>query len=90
MTPNPTAVERQIEQIIEAEVERAMAPYRALALPDHVLVEMEAVLRLGLSTHPDAKALVRSLATDPTVNRSDEIDWRAVEEELRKMREEPA
>ena len=46
--------ETQIAALIEAEVERAMTPYRALGLPTDVLDELERVLRFGLRTHPDA------------------------------------
>jgi len=88
MSPDPSAIEQQIEQMIEAEVARATAPYRALGLPADVLAEMEAMLRIGLCHHPDARALLRALATDPTVYRSDQIAVSGIEEALRRLRED--
>jgi len=90
MSNDAPAVEKQIEAFIEAEVERAMAPYRARGLPGHALAEMESVLRLALRTHPTAQALLRALAADPTVARSDEIDARGIEEAVKKYGEDPA
>ena len=45
------------DAFIEAEVERATAPYRSL-LPVEALVEMQAVLRAVLVSHPIATQLV--------------------------------
>lgn len=72
--PHPRA--EGIEALIEAEVSRALAPYRALQLPVDVLEEMESVLRLALRTHPTAQHLLRQLLPDPDVYKSDQIPRR--------------
>jgi hypothetical protein len=66
--------ETQIAALIEAEVERAMTPYRALGLPTDVLDELERVLRFGLRTHPDAKDILRQLIVETIPVKSDSID----------------
>jgi hypothetical protein len=90
MSNDTRAVDEQIDALIEAEVERAMAPYRALGLPEHVLAEMESMLRLGLRTHPSAQAILRALARDPITVKSEEVDTRGLEGAQKKSGEDPA
>lgn len=84
--PSPQA---KLDQLIEDEVTRAMAPYRARALPAHVLAEMETTLRLALRTHPTARQLLRGLVNNRKLARSDEVDWRAIEDVLGSAKREP-
>ena len=75
----------QTDAIIEEEVARAMAPYRALGMPAEVLEELEQTLRFALRHHPDAKRLVRQLVSDPVMVQSDVVDTTGAEEGVRKV-----
>src|SRR5215467_6392924 len=79
--PEPPNLSReaQTDAIIEEEVARAMAPYRALDLPAEVLEELEQTLRFALRHHPGAKRLVRQLVSDPVMVQSDAVDTSGVE-----------
>ena len=73
MTETEPSRDAQIAALIDAEVERALAPYRAMRMPPDALAELETMLRLALRTHPDAQFYLRQLADDPLVNRSDTL-----------------
>jgi hypothetical protein len=59
------------DPILQAEVERALAPYAAL-LPAELLEEMRRLLLLG-ATHPYAAQLLKQLQPAPTVDESGEV-----------------
>jgi hypothetical protein len=76
--------ETQIAALIEAEVQRAMEPYRALGLPADVLAELERLLRFGLKTHPSAQQLLRQLIDEPVLVESDSIETRGIVDAAKK------
>jgi hypothetical protein len=57
------------DPIVDAAVERALAPLVGLLPPD-VLEEKRRSLRLGLATHPRAQDILRRLRARPLVQRS--------------------
>jgi hypothetical protein len=78
MTETEPSRDAQIKALIDAEVERALAPYRAMRMPPDALEELETMLRIALGTHPDAQLYLRQLVDDPLVNRSDSLKVRDV------------
>lgn len=72
------SLDEQMAALIEEEVARGMAPYRALDLPAEVLEEMERALRFGLDHHPAAQALLRRLCEDPRLATSGKIPREAI------------
>ena len=73
MTETDTSREAQIKALIDAEVVRVLAPYRAMGVPDDVLREQEVLLRIALRTHPDAQFYLRQLVRDPALDASDTV-----------------
>jgi hypothetical protein len=60
-------------EFLEAELERAIAPYRSLLAAD-VLVELRSTLALALATHPVGSAVVRRARPTGTVQQSGAIE----------------
>jgi len=74
----------QVAALIDAEVQRAMAPYLALGLPPDEIDELERMLRFALRTHPTAQHLLRRLVDDPVLFKSDGVDTTGLEAALKK------
>ena len=49
------------DPFLDAQVERAMAPYRAMGLSIELLAEMERLLRFALTEHPTGKHLMKRM-----------------------------
>lgn len=60
------------DPVLEAEVERALLPYRSL-LPPELLEEMQRLLRLGATTHPYPTQLMRQIRPPANVEESGEV-----------------
>ena len=60
------------DAFIEAQVERALARNAGL-IPPHLVEEMRRLLRLGLATHPHARALVDAIRPRGEVLVSDKV-----------------
>ena len=76
--------EEQARALIEQEVTRGMAPYKARGLPADALDEMQHLLRFALRTHPTAQHLLRRLCDDPVLFNSDGVDTSGLEAALKK------
>ncbi len=80
MNETDTSQEAQIKALIDAEVSRVLAPYKAMGVPGEVLREQEILLRIALRTHPDAQFYLRQLVRDPAVDASDSVRTREMDE----------
>lgn len=61
------------DPLLEAQVARAIAPYRAMGLSAAVIEEMECMLRLALLSHPRAQYLLSRLRERAAVKESGEV-----------------
>ena len=76
--------QEQMRALIEQEVIRGMAQYKARGLPADVLDEMEHMLRFALNTHPTAQHILRRLCDNPVLVNSDGVDTSGLEAALKK------
>jgi len=58
--------------VLEAELTRAMAPYKGV-LPDDVFAEFRDALEDALTTHPVGSLLLKRVRPPPQVDGSDEV-----------------
>lgn len=65
-----------LEAQIEAEAERALAPY-ASAYPPELMAEAKSLLRLSLRSDPATRQRLRLLRADPIVDESGKVGVRA-------------
>lgn len=76
------------EAVVETTIEHTLSEL-GYTLPPEAQEELRTVLRLILSTHPDAVSALRALRTRPALNRSDDlvVDPDAVAEVRKSSRE---
>jgi len=73
---------RAKDPVLEAEIERALAPYIAL-VPSEMLAIMRAELERALTNDPVGQSLLKQVRPPPTVDQSGDVATREAEPDKR-------